>query len=171
MGDLFTSTDLNRLGKLLWEYRGGFERVQFLLETQMLLIANGRDDQLHHMVELLDEANARLGRLDLEREVLLGIGPDGEPPRLRSLIETVDEPWDAILTEHAEAIETAMVKTKALVDRSDALITKARTNLPDMAALLASESSVPASAAATYGRSGRSDVSTGAQAYLFENRI
>ncbi len=172
MGDLLAVTDLPRLASLLWEYRGGFDRLHFLLDTQMLLISNGRDDQLHHMVDLLDEANARMSRLDLEREILLGVGPDGQPPSLRELIDTVDAPWNEIFAEHATAIDDAVAKTKALVERSNLLIRRVQADLPDVANLLSL--GAPASSTATsstYGRSGRSDSGRSAQAYLFENRL
>ncbi len=175
MGDLLAATDLPRLASLLWEYRRGFDRLHFLLDTQTLLIGNGRDDQLHHMVDLLDEANARMSRLDLEREILLGVGPDGQPPSLRDLIDGVEAPWDEIFEEHAVAIDAAVAKTKALVERSNLLIRRVQADLPNVASLL-TDDGFPAGAASmtttsTYGRSGRSHAERSAQSYLFENRL
>ncbi|MEZ5227419.1 MAG: hypothetical protein R2710_30870 [Acidimicrobiales bacterium] len=172
MGDLLAVTELPRLASLLWEYRSGFDRLHFLLDTQMLLISNGRDDQLHHMVDLLDEANARMSRLDLEREILLGVGPDGQPPSLRELIDAVDEPWNEIFAEHAVAIDAAVAKTKALVERSNLLIRRVQADLPNVASLLSvGAPTAAAPTAATYGRSGRSNSERSDHSYLFENRL
>ncbi len=173
MGDLLTATDLPRFASLLWDYRKGFDRLHFLLDTQMLLISNGRDDQIHHMVDLLDQANNNMRRLDLEREIVLGIGPDGRPPSLRSVVDIVEAPWDEILSEHADAIEAAIAKTQSLVERSDLLIRRVQADLPDMGTLLTGSEtpSVGGAASATYGRSGRSDADASVQSYLFENRI
>ncbi len=175
MGDLLAATDLPRLASLLWEYRSGFDRLQFLLDTQMLLISNGRDEQLHHMVDLLDEANARMSRLDLEREILLGVGPDGQPPSLRGLIGVVDAPWDEIFEEHAVAIDAAVAKTQALVERCNLLVRRVQADLPNVASLLgdggAAAGATSTTTTATYGRSGRSQAERSAQSYLFENRL
>lgn len=173
MGDLLAATDLPRLASLMWEYRSGFDRLHFLLETQMLLISNGRDDQLHHMVDLLEEANNRMSRLDLEREILLGIDDAGQSASLRQVVEISEAPWDEILGEHADAIEIAVIKTKALVERSNLLVRRVQSALPDIGTLLSGGTAPSASTAAgaTYGRSGRNDASGVAEPYIFENRI
>ncbi len=173
MAGLLVAPDLPRLGAILWQYRRVFDRLHFLIETEILLITSGRDHQLHHMVDLLDETIARLGRLDLEREIVLGVGPDGAPPRLTDLMVSVEAPWDEILREHHEALEGLVATTNDLVRKSGALIRRVQADLPDVATILGGDSapSVEAQAAGTYGRNGRSAARGPAQAYLFENRI
>ncbi len=175
MGDLLAQPNLARLGSLLWEYRAAFDRLHFLLETQLLLIGSGRDDQLHHLVDLLDEANARIHRLDLEREILIDVGPDGARPHLSQLADRVEAPWDEILREHQRAMEALVARTDDLVRRNGALIRRVRSELPDLETLLSVGTAAPAgtgrAATSTYGRSGRDESASGGQAYLFEDRI
>ncbi len=176
MGDLLAQPDLRRLGSLLWEYRAAFDRLHFLLETQLLLIGNGRDDQLHHMVDLLEDANTRLHRLDLEREILLDVGPDGDRLRLSQLADTVEAPWDQILRDHQHAMEVMVARTDDLVRRNGALIRRVKSELPDLETLLgvsaeAGTAFAGRTASSTYGRTGRNESGSGGQAYLFEDRI
>jgi hypothetical protein len=171
MADLLAAPDLTRLAAVLWDYRAAFDRLHFLIETQMLLIANGRDDQLHHMADLMDEATTRLGRLDLEREIVLGAGPGGHVATLSELIGIVESPWDEILRDHQAAIEAAVAKTADLTRRNAVLIRRVQADLPAIATILGAEPAHDANAAATYGRSGRSESRQSGQAYLFENRI
>lgn len=166
-------TDLKILCTLLEDYRAAFDRLHFLLEVQIHLLTSGRDDQLHHVVDLLADTNARLSRLDLEREIVLGNGSDGQPRRLAALVEMVDEPWKTMLGEHHQAMERLVTKTSELIGTANAVIRRMQADLPDVVSLLGgspSGGSFAAPGTLTYGRSGRGET-TGLDAYLFEDRI
>lgn len=165
--DSLEDTDYQRLTSLLWEYRTHFERLEFLLDTQILLIAAGRDRHLHHLVDLIGEVQRRFDRLDLEREVFLGSSTDGFGP-LSEIASDAPDPWATILGEHADALMDHVRQTQALSDHCRALIQSVQAQLPDVVTLLNGQPSGPT--AGTYGQQGRrqSDPST---AVLFENRV
>ncbi len=55
-----TEAQQRTLGSLLWQYRSVLERVEFLLEAQLVFASSGRDKRLSSVADLLEEAVATL---------------------------------------------------------------------------------------------------------------
>lgn len=165
--DSLEEADYQRLTSLLWEYRRHFERLEFLLDTQILLIAAGRDRHLHHLIDLISEVQRHFDRLDLEREVFVGSSADGFGP-LSEIAAGAPDPWATILGEHADALLDHVRQTHALSAHCRALIESVQSQLPDVVTLLNGQ---PTDATAgTYGQQGRRQSDPSA-AVLFENRV
>jgi hypothetical protein len=114
MTALVAEVDFHRLNKLLWNYRGCFERFEFLLEVQLMVSSSGRQDWLAQLADLLDDVATTIGTLDLEREVLLG-----SRATLSVLASGAPEPWPAILVEQQAHFASAMARVQRLRSRNE----------------------------------------------------
>lgn len=114
MSTLAADVDYNRVNNLLWRYRNCLDRFEFLLEMQLMVTASGRAEWQHHMADLLDDLAQRIGRLDLEREVLLG----GEL-NLSALVAGAPELWAEILVEQQDALTASADRVGRLRQRNE----------------------------------------------------
>lgn len=112
------AVDYNRLNNLLWRYRNCFDRFEFLLEMQMTVTASGRQDWQHHMADLLEDLALTIGRLDLERTVVLG-----DRTTLSELAAGAPEMWAAILTEQQANLAAAAAQVARLRQRNEQALT------------------------------------------------
>ncbi len=107
---------LRELTTLLWDYRSKLDRVEFLLEAQLLFSGAQRTGRLDVIASLLDETATGMAELDLYREVLLSdLGP--EPVSLRTLADAVSDPWSTILHDHHVAFSAIIERIELLVDQ------------------------------------------------------
>jgi hypothetical protein len=116
--------ELRSLGQLLWRYREKLEHVEFLLDVQHLLVANGRDRWLARAADQLRAAAEELADLDHQRSAVLGrvafgLGRSGGLT-LRELAEAAPPPWGDIFADHLSwfTAELARISDAALAARS-----------------------------------------------------
>ncbi len=92
------------------------ERVEFLLEAQ-LLFANRRGSvRFAQIADLMEETAARLAELDLHRELLLTA--HGPAPSLAELCDAVEAPWDQVFRDHQRWFSTAVERTGHLLEQN-----------------------------------------------------
>lgn len=115
-----TEADQRTLGAMLWQYRAVLERVEFLLEAQLVFASSGRDKRLAAVSDLLEEAAETVSELDLRRELLLhgSSSVEGRVPSLSDLASVAEQPWSSMFLEHQRWFETCVGRIKALVDQS-----------------------------------------------------
>ena len=134
MVDLLSSSDAARVADILWQYRRQLERMEFLLETQLLLASAGKDQLLHHVADFLEETADSLAYINLQREVLLsdrGVSVD-----LSELAEIVEEPWDEVFADHQQWFLSMIARIQDLSARNKRTIEQSQTALSQLADLL-----------------------------------
>ena len=116
-----TETDQRTLGAMLWQYRSVLERVEFLLEVQLVVASSGCDGPLSAVADLLEEAAETVNELDLRRELLLNCAAsaDGRVPSLSELAGVSQQPWSSVFIEHQRWFENCIGRVNVLVARSD----------------------------------------------------
>ncbi len=158
MSTLAADVDYNRLNNLLWRYRTSLDRFEFLLEMQLMVTASGRQEWQHHMADLLDDLAQRIGRLDLEREVLLG----GEL-NLSALVAAAPEMWAEILTEQQAGLTTAAERVGRLRQRNEQALAAGAAGLRRLLETLAQAAAGTGDAAAAgHGAAGHGQGAAGA---------
>lgn len=160
-----TEAQQRSLGSMLWQYRSVLERVEFLLEAQLVFASSGRDKRLASVADLLEEAVKTINELDLRREVLLhGEAPASEPaPSLSEIAEAAEQPWSSMFLEHQRWFEMCVDRITSLIDQSRKTM---GTTLDLIGKLVANES---APVLGGYDRAGRS-VRGSSPAVLFDSR-
>ena len=98
---------LAELSNVLWRERELLEMLLFKLESEQLVLAAGRTRWLARSSHEVEVVLQEIRRTELLRtaELHAAAGELGfaEAPRLRELVEVVDEPWKAIFAGHREA--------------------------------------------------------------------
>ena len=161
-----TEAEHRTLGAMLWQYRSLLERVEFLLEAQLMFASSGRDKRLASIADLLEDAVLTIGELDLRRELLLrGDGNDvNQPvPTLAEIAEATEQPWSSMFAEHQRWFERCVERIQQLLVQSRQTM---GTTLDLINQLVTSEQSPSLGG---YDRSGRTVRST-APAVLFDSR-
>lgn len=161
-----TEAEQRTLGSMLWQYRSALERVEFLLEAQLMFASSGRDRRLASIADLLEDAVTTIHELDLRRELLLhGDADDARRgvPTLAEISEVSEQPWSSMFAEHQRWFERC-------VERIQLLLTQSRQTMGttlDMINQLVTNEQSPALGG--YDRSGRT-VRSSAPAVLFDSR-
>ena len=175
-----TEAQQRTLGSMLWQYRSVLERVEFLLEAQLVFASSGRDKRLASVADLLEEAVSTINELDLRRELLLHDADtepspppagatrttdyeDGSVPSLSDLAEVAEQPWSSMFLEHQRWFELCVDRIKMLIEQSRQTM---GTTLDLIDKLVTSES---APALGGYDSAGRS-VRGSSPAVLFDSR-
>ena len=160
-----TEAQQRALGSMLWQYRSALERVDFLLEAQLVFASSGRDKRLVSVADLLEEAVGTINELDLRREMLLHDESllDGPVPSLSELAEVTEQPWSSMFLEHQRWFELCVGRIKMLIEQSRKTM---GTTLDLIKQLVTSES---APALGGYDRDGRT-VRGSSPAVLFDSR-
>ena len=172
MTSLAADVDYNRLNNLLWRYRNCFDRFEFLLEVQLMVTASGRQEWQHHMADLLDDLAQRIGRLDLEREVLLG----GEL-NLSALVAGAPAMWAEILTEQQDHLTEAAARVGRLRQRNEQALEAGAAGLRRLLEALAQAAAGtgdgmgPGAGNTTGSGSGSGSGSTGTDGYGGDGRV
>jgi hypothetical protein len=165
MSTLVADIDYNRLNSLLWRYRACLDRFEFLLEIQLAVTASGRPEWQHHMADLLDELAANIGRLDLERAVVIG-----DHLNLGELAAGAPEMWSAILAEQQAHLAVATAQVSRLRQRNEQAITAGAAGLQRLIEAIAEASGARgANGPDSYGGDGRIRA-TGGSSLLFDGR-
>ncbi len=164
MVDLLSSEDAGRVADVLWQYRRQLDRMEFLLETQLLLAAAGKDEHLHHVADLLNETADALAYIDLQRGVLLS--DRGIPVDLSELIKVVDSPWDEVFSDHKQWFASSLARIQDLSARNRRTIEQSQAALGELADLLSGETSDNG-----YDGAGRKVSSSGGSALLFDGQV
>jgi hypothetical protein len=108
---------LRTLAQLLWSCREHLERIEFLLEVDLLLMENRRERWLARISDELRATTEDLVALDLRRtaataEAAAHLGLD-QPASLRDLADRAPQPWGDIFTDHARWFAQALVRIGA----------------------------------------------------------
>lgn len=114
--DAVGASKLDELNKALWSYRRGMDRVEFLLEAQLLFSDAGRDDRLSVIADLMDETAMTMGSLARQRDIMLGAGWM-QPPSLEQLADWSAEPWSTLLRDHQEWLVASVERVHRLVEQ------------------------------------------------------
>jgi hypothetical protein len=161
-----TEAEQRTLGSMLWQYRSVLERVEFLLEAQLMFASSGRDKRLASIADLLEDAVMTINELDLRRELLLH-GDTDDPsravPTLAEISEAAEQPWSSMFAEHQRWFELCVERIQQLLAQSRQTM---GTTLDLINQLVTNEQSP---ALGGYDRNGRSVRST-APAVLFDSR-
>ncbi len=133
METLDLGTDYERLNAILWRSRSHLDRMEFLLEVQLLLLSEGRLEWQHQMAELSEEVAEALAVNDLEREMsLTSNGSAGQPSTLRDIATQAPEPWSVIFADHLVQLEATTARISTLRTRADAAIRAGRDSVADL---------------------------------------
>jgi len=158
-----TEAEHRTLGAMLWQYRTVLERVEFLLEAQLMFASSGRDKRLASIADLLEDAVATVSELDLRRELLLHDDVSGSTATLAELADEAQQPWSSMFAEHQRWFELCVTRIQQLLTQSRQTM---GTTLDLIDQLVSSDHSPTLNG---YDRSGRS-VRTNAPAVLFDSR-
>lgn len=164
------TVDLGQLNQLLWRYRPLMERFEFLLEVQLMVTASGRQDWQRHMADLFNETADAINALDLQREVILGSGPNG-PISLRELAADAPEPWGEILSEQQVELDAAVRRITELRQQNTSALGESVSGIHQLIdAFLASSGQLQGrDSGPAYGQDGRIQQNT-STAVLFDGR-
>ena len=114
---------LSEVSNILWRERQLLQLLLFKLETEQLILANGRTRFLTDATREVEMVINELKEVELMRAVAvddlateLGLGPS---PSLRELGAVAPAPWDNIFDEHRKAFlnDTQEIFTMAQVNR------------------------------------------------------
>lgn len=160
-----TEAQQRALGSMLWQYRSVLERVEFLLEAQLVFASSGRDKRLASVADLLEEAVDTVNELDLRRELLLHdeTSPQDQVSSLSELAAAAEQPWSSMFLEHQRWFELCVGRIQMLVEQSRKTM---GTTLDLINKLVTSES---APSLGGYDREGRT-VRGSSPAVLFDSR-
>lgn len=117
---------MEKLSLILWRERELLETLQYRLELEQLVMANGRTRWLAQAARDVELVLDEIRQVELLRAVAadeaaaaLGLAPN---PSLGALVEAVDEPWASILLDHREAFATTSEAIIHLADTNRSLI-------------------------------------------------
>ncbi len=118
-----TDDQQQQLSEILWAYRTQLQRVEVLLEAQLLFANSGRDVHLGVLADLIDEAAVTLSHLDLRRELLVTAdnpagGGAAAAPTLAEISDGSSEPWADILQDHRQLRRDLIAAGQTLVAQS-----------------------------------------------------
>jgi FlgN protein len=118
---------MEKLSLILWRERELLETLLFKLEVEQLVMATGRTRWLLPAAKEVETVLETIRQTEVLRAVAadeaaeqLGLPPN---PSLRSLAETVAEPWASILADHREAFASITTEVTAMADANRELVT------------------------------------------------
>jgi hypothetical protein len=128
--------DLRQLGQLLWRYREQLEQLEFLLDVQRLLVANGRDRWLGRVVDQLDVAALELDVLEQQRAEVLHrvtarLGLPGQAS-LRDLVAHSPEPWADLLADHLVWFTREVARIAEVAQQARAVVGEGLAGVQDL---------------------------------------
>jgi hypothetical protein len=142
------SNALNELSSVLWRERQVLELLVFKLETEQLVLTSGRPRWLNHASREVELVLEQLQMVELVRAVKfqvvateLGLDPAAG---LRSMTETVEDPWPLILGKHRRALVDLTEEVRLVSDLNRDLLAKGRQATRDALAWLADGATVSA---------------------------
>jgi flagellar FlgN protein len=118
---------VEKLSLVLWRERELLETLQYRLEVEQLVMANGRTRWLANAARDVESVLEEIRGTEILRSVAadeaaaeLGLPPN---PSLSSLIDRVAEPWQSIMIDHRTAFRAASEEVSRLADANRTLIT------------------------------------------------
>jgi len=117
---------LAELSNVLWRERELLEMLLFKLESEQLVLAAGRTRWLARSSREVELVLEEIRRTELLRTAELHAAAGelgvGEAPRLRELVEVVEEPWKAIFAGHREAFVAMTAEIGQLAESNRELL-------------------------------------------------
>ena len=117
---------MEKLSLVLWRERELLETLQYRLEVEQLVMANGRSRWLANAARDVESVLEEIRGTEILRSVAadeaaaeLGLPPN---PSLSSLVDRVAEPWRTILADHRSAFRAASEEIVRLADANRTLI-------------------------------------------------
>jgi FlgN protein len=118
---------MEKLSQILWFERELLDNLLFRLEEEQMVLASGRTRWLVKAARDVENVLETLR----ETEILRAVAADeaaasvglGHNPSLRSLADSVDEPWQSILRDHHEAFVSVTAEIAGLAEANRELIT------------------------------------------------
>jgi hypothetical protein len=118
---------MEKLSQILWRERELLETLLFKLEEEQLVLAAGRTRWLARAAREVENVLETIRETEILRAVAADEVADrlglGHNPSLRSLAESVDEPWHGLLLDHHETFTSLTHEIAALADANRELIT------------------------------------------------
>ena len=118
---------MEKLSQILWRERELLETLLYKLEGEQLVLAAGRTRWLARAAREVENVLETIRETEILRAVAadevaadLGLAHN---PSLRSLAESVDEPWHSLLLDHHETFTALTHEIAALADANRELIT------------------------------------------------
>jgi hypothetical protein len=117
---------LPELSNVLWRERELLEMLLFKLEQEQLVLAAGRTRWLARSTREVEVVLQEIRRAEVVREIELQAVAEqfgvAHAPRLRDLVEAVDEPWSGILAGHRDAFLVMTAEISALAESNRELL-------------------------------------------------
>lgn len=146
------------LSTILWKQRQLLDLLQFKLEEERLLLANGPAKWVAHATREVEMVVDKLRQAELARAATvaglagrLGLPADAT---LQALADTVEAPWQEIFASHRQAFLQATDEISRLAETSRELATSQRDATRQAINWLAGRSDEPP---VTYGASGSTE--------------
>ncbi len=128
MSALTTSPEhLGSLNRVLWTYRSLLDRVELLLETQLIFASRRDDDRIGQIVELIEETATAIADVEIQREQILAVAD--QPPTLSQLCEELEAPWDAVFRDHQRWFAGSIDRIGRSVDQNRLTMTAAMDSI------------------------------------------
>ena len=118
---------LGSLNRVLWTYRALLDRVELLLETQLIFSSRRDDDRIGQIVELIEETAAAIAEVEVQRELILAV--DEQPPTLSQLCEELEAPWDAVFRDHQRWFANSIDRIGRSLDQNRLTMTAAMESI------------------------------------------
>jgi hypothetical protein len=168
MGAPSIDDDLRTLGQLLWRHREQFEAMEYQLEVQHLLVANGGDRWLARSANDLQQAVDDLASSDGQRTVVLDrlaqtLGRPS-PMTLAELARWAPAPWSDIFADQHAWFTEAVERVTVASHRARGTVEAGLRAVQDLLSILGGDSRTG------YDPLGRSVPGTSSGSLLFDGR-
>ena len=117
---------LEKLSLILWRERELLDTLQYRLEVEQMVMANGQGRWLAKAAQDVETVLEEIRGTEILRAIAadeaaaeLGLPPN---PSLSGLIDRVAEPWQTIMTDHRTAFRAASAEITRLADANRSLI-------------------------------------------------
>jgi len=117
---------MEKLSLTLWRERALLETLQYRLEVEQMVMANGQTRWLIQAAHDVEQVLETIRETEILRAVAadeaaadLGLEPN---PSLSSLIGVAPEPWSSILADHRDAFAASSAEIMRLAETNRSLI-------------------------------------------------
>jgi len=118
---------MEKLSHILWRERELLETLLYKLEVEQLVMAGGRTKWLLRAAKEVESVLETIRQTEVLRAVAAdeAAAEAGMPPNpsLRSLADSVAEPWASILGDHRDAFEAITREVTAMAEANRELVT------------------------------------------------
>ncbi len=132
MSALSTSPEhLGSLNRVLWTYRSLLDRVELLLEAQLMFAGKRRDDRIAQIADLMEETAAAIAEVEVQRGHILDV--EETPPTLTQLCAEVDAPWDTVFQDHQRWFANSVDRIERSLQQNRLTMTSAMESIAQLA--------------------------------------